>query len=120
MFRTFSASATTANSTASCISRQLGMAQGQVKGMQKSKGNATRHAAKAASSTKKGKRYVAPKKIAAVKSAALHKVCSCFAFAPSSHQSVHGFFLYPTQWNPVVTVSNPQFLVVSGIERKDQ
>ena len=50
------------------------MAQGQVKGLQKNKGQSSRHAAKAAASTKKGKRYVAPKKVAAVKSAALHKV----------------------------------------------
>ena len=50
------------------------MVQGALKGLQNKKGNSSRHAAKAAASTKKGKRYVAPKKAAAVKSAALHKV----------------------------------------------
>ncbi|KAI0693981.1 hypothetical protein BC835DRAFT_1275230 [Cytidiella melzeri] len=54
------------------------MAQGQVKGMSKQKSGsaASRHAAKAAAAPKKGKRYVAPKKTAAVKSAALHKELS--------------------------------------------
>ena len=50
------------------------MVQGATKGLKNKKGNASRHAAKAASSTKKGQRYAAPKKAAAVKSAALHKV----------------------------------------------
>jgi hypothetical protein len=52
------------------------MAQGQLKGISKQKNNSasSRHAAKAAAATKKGKRYVAPKKTAAVKSAVLHKV----------------------------------------------
>ncbi|KAH9948832.1 hypothetical protein B0H21DRAFT_204024 [Amylocystis lapponica] len=49
------------------------MAQGQVKGLQKHKSSATRHAAKAAAAPKKGHRYVAPKKAAAVKHAAMHK-----------------------------------------------
>lgn len=51
------------------------MVQGHSKGMQKAKSSAVRHAAKAASQPKKGHRYIAPKKAAAVKSAALHKVC---------------------------------------------
>lgn len=50
------------------------MVQGAPKGLQNKKGNSSRHAAKAAAAPKKGKRYVAPKKAAAVKSAALHKV----------------------------------------------
>ena len=52
------------------------MAQGQTKGLSKGKssGAAARHAQKAAAAPKKGKRYVAPKKTAAVKQAALHKV----------------------------------------------
>ena len=50
------------------------MAQGKLKGMQKVKGNGSRHAHKAASSTKKGQRYAAPKKAALVKSATLRKV----------------------------------------------
>ena len=52
------------------------MAQGQIKGLQKQKGSGGRHAAKAAAAPKKGKRYIAPKKAAAVKQAALHKVSS--------------------------------------------
>lgn len=52
------------------------MVQGAPKGLQNKKGGNTRHAAKAAASTKKGKRYVAPKKAQAVKTAALHKVRS--------------------------------------------
>ncbi|KAI0081554.1 hypothetical protein K474DRAFT_1656344 [Panus rudis PR-1116 ss-1] len=51
------------------------MAQGATKGLQK-KTSSSRHAAKAASQPKKGKRYIAPKKTAAVKSAALHKELS--------------------------------------------
>ncbi|OSX59979.1 hypothetical protein POSPLADRAFT_1059274 [Postia placenta MAD-698-R-SB12] len=50
------------------------MAQGHIKGLQRQKPSATRHAAKAASQPKKGKRYAAPKKAAAVKHAAMHKV----------------------------------------------
>ncbi|KAJ2969265.1 hypothetical protein NUW54_g13005 [Trametes sanguinea] len=50
------------------------MAQGQIKGLQKQKSSGGRHAAKAAAAPKKGKRYIAPKKTAAVKQAALHKV----------------------------------------------
>ena len=50
------------------------MVQGQVKGIQKAKASSSRHAAKAAAGTKKGKRYAAPKKAALVKTAALHKV----------------------------------------------
>ncbi|KIP02895.1 hypothetical protein PHLGIDRAFT_122059 [Phlebiopsis gigantea 11061_1 CR5-6] len=52
------------------------MVQGTTKGLKNKKGNSSRHAAKAASSMKKGQRYVAPKKAAAVKSAALHKELS--------------------------------------------
>ena len=50
------------------------MVQGATKGLQAKKGQSSRQTAKAAAQTKKGKRYVAPKKAAAVKSAALHKV----------------------------------------------
>ena len=52
------------------------MVQGQTKGLSKGKssGAAARHAQKAAAAPKKGKRYVAPKKTAVVKQAALHKV----------------------------------------------
>lgn len=49
------------------------MAQGKSKGLQK-KAESSRHAAKAAAAPKKGKRSIAPKKAAAVKQAALHKV----------------------------------------------
>ncbi|KAI0084820.1 hypothetical protein BDY19DRAFT_997383 [Irpex rosettiformis] len=54
------------------------MAQGRLKGIssQKNATAASRHAQKAAASTKKGKRYVAPKKKDAVKSAVLHKELS--------------------------------------------
>lgn len=51
------------------------MAQGQVKGMQKAKSSSSRHSAKAAAAPKKGRRYAAPKKVQAMKTAALHKVC---------------------------------------------
>lgn len=52
------------------------MAQGQLKGVSKKKNTsaASRHAQKSASTTKKGQRYIAPKKKDAVKHAALHKV----------------------------------------------
>ncbi|KAK7690389.1 hypothetical protein QCA50_007047 [Cerrena zonata] len=52
------------------------MVQGNPKGLQKQKGSSTRHAAKAAAAPKKGKRYIAPKKTALVKSASLHKELS--------------------------------------------
>ncbi|CCM05933.1 uncharacterized protein FIBRA_08172 [Fibroporia radiculosa] len=52
------------------------MAQGQVKGLQKTKSSASRHAAKAAAQPKKGRRYVAPKKTVAVKQAAMHRELS--------------------------------------------
>ncbi|EIW59081.1 uncharacterized protein TRAVEDRAFT_58069 [Trametes versicolor FP-101664 SS1] len=52
------------------------MAQGQIKGLSKQKASGGRHAAKAAAAPKKGQRYVAPKKAAAVKSVALHKKLS--------------------------------------------
>ncbi|KAL0064695.1 hypothetical protein AAF712_008393 [Marasmius tenuissimus] len=48
------------------------MAQGKTKGLQTKAPNA-RHAAKAAASTKKGKRYIAPKKTALVKQATIKK-----------------------------------------------
>lgn len=49
------------------------MAQGSTKGLQKHK-ESSRHGARAAANTKKGRRAVPPKKPAAVKQAALHKV----------------------------------------------
>lgn len=52
------------------------MVQGQTKGLQKAKNTGSRHAQKAAAGTKKGKRYIAPKKAGLVKQAALHKVSS--------------------------------------------
>ncbi|GJE88392.1 DUF2462 domain-containing protein [Phanerochaete sordida] len=52
------------------------MVQGVSKGLQAKKGQSSRHAAKAAAQTKKGQRYIAPKKAAAAKSAALHKELS--------------------------------------------
>ncbi|TCD63251.1 hypothetical protein EIP91_005807 [Steccherinum ochraceum] len=53
------------------------MAQGNTKGLQKAKSSASaRHASKAAAKPKKGQRYIAPKKAAAVKSSALHKELS--------------------------------------------
>ena len=56
------------------ILTELAMVQGQTKGLAKGKNSSGRHAQKAAAAPKKGKRYVAPKKAAAVKQAALHKV----------------------------------------------
>ncbi|TBU25994.1 hypothetical protein BD311DRAFT_763430 [Dichomitus squalens] len=52
------------------------MVQGQTKGLAKAKNSNARHAQKAAAAPKKGKRYVAPKKTAAVKQAAMHKELS--------------------------------------------
>jgi hypothetical protein len=52
---------------------QRNMAQGKVKGMQTSKQKATRSAS-SSSTTKKGKRYIAPKKADAIKIASLKKV----------------------------------------------
>ncbi|RDX50296.1 hypothetical protein K466DRAFT_491975 [Polyporus arcularius HHB13444] len=52
------------------------MVQGQTKGLQKAKNTGSRHAQKAAAGTKKGKRYIAPKKAGLVKQAALHKELS--------------------------------------------
>ncbi len=51
------------------------MVQGKTKGLQ-AKASSSRHAAKAAANTKKGKKYVAPKKAILVKQAAMHKVRS--------------------------------------------
>ena len=51
------------------------MAQGKSKGLQK-KSESSRHAAKAAANTKKGRRVIAPKRAAAVKKEALNKVSS--------------------------------------------
>ncbi len=51
------------------------MAQGKTKGLQaKSPAAASRHAAKAAAGTKKGKRHIPPKKTVLVKQAQMHKV----------------------------------------------
>ena len=61
------------------------MVQGQTKGLSKQKGGSSaRHAQKAAAAPKKGKRYIAPKKAAAAKQAAMHKVClcSCLCYLP--------------------------------------
>lgn len=60
------------------------MAQGQIKGLSKQKASGGRHAAKAAAAPKKGQRYVAPKKAAAVKSVALHKVSTVSLSPPVS------------------------------------
>ncbi|KAJ7288428.1 hypothetical protein C8J57DRAFT_516083 [Mycena rebaudengoi] len=50
------------------------MAQGNTKGMQaKPTASSSRHAAKAAAATKKGRKFIAPKKTILVKQAALHK-----------------------------------------------
>ncbi|KAF7437277.1 hypothetical protein PC9H_004114 [Pleurotus ostreatus] len=51
------------------------MVQGKTKGLQ-AKASSSRHAAKAAANTKKGKKYVAPKKAILVKQAAMHKALS--------------------------------------------
>jgi hypothetical protein len=52
------------------------MVQGKTKGLsQKASGsNSGRHAQRAASNTKKGKRHIPPKKAQLVKQAAMHKV----------------------------------------------
>ncbi|KAK0244383.1 hypothetical protein ARMGADRAFT_657896 [Armillaria gallica] len=49
------------------------MAQGKTKGLQAKSGPSARQASKAAAATKKGKRYIAPKKAVLVKQAAMHK-----------------------------------------------
>ncbi|KAF8208831.1 hypothetical protein K438DRAFT_1812965 [Mycena galopus ATCC 62051] len=48
------------------------MVQGKTKGLQ-AKASSSRHAAKAAAGTKKGQRFIAPKKTILVKQAAMHK-----------------------------------------------
>ncbi|KAK7469117.1 hypothetical protein VKT23_003608 [Stygiomarasmius scandens] len=48
------------------------MVQGKTKGLQ-SKAPSQRHAAKVAANTKKGKRYIPPKKASLVKQASMHK-----------------------------------------------
>ena len=50
------------------------MAQGKTKGLQAKSGPSARQVSKAAAATKKGKRYIAPKKTVLVKQAAMHKV----------------------------------------------
>jgi len=50
------------------------MVQGKTKGLQQKGTNNVRHTQKAAANPKKGRRTVAPKKAAAVKQAAMHKV----------------------------------------------
>ncbi|OCH88692.1 hypothetical protein OBBRIDRAFT_813530 [Obba rivulosa] len=52
------------------------MVQGQSKGLQKAKAQSSRHAQRAAAAPKKGKRYVAPKKVALVKQAKMHQELS--------------------------------------------
>ena len=52
----------------------LGMVQGKTKGLQKKSPSSVRHTSRAAAGPKKGKRYVAPKKAAAIKQASAHKV----------------------------------------------
>ncbi|THH27042.1 hypothetical protein EUX98_g7158 [Antrodiella citrinella] len=49
------------------------MVQGTSKGLVKGKSTAVRHAAKAAANSKKGHRYIAPKKAGLMKTAALHQ-----------------------------------------------
>jgi hypothetical protein len=53
------------------------MVQGKTKGLQ-SKASSSRHAAKAAAAPKKGRRAIAPKKVALVKQASMRK--ASFAF----------------------------------------
>ncbi|KAF9013455.1 hypothetical protein BDQ17DRAFT_1176919, partial [Cyathus striatus] len=49
------------------------MVQGKTKGLQAKGGNASRHAAKSAANTKKGKKYAPPKQPILVKQAAMTK-----------------------------------------------
>ncbi|KAF5360662.1 hypothetical protein D9756_004766 [Leucocoprinus leucothites] len=51
------------------------MAQGKTKGLQ-TKAPSARHAQKAAANTKKGKKYIAPKKPALIKQTQMHKSLS--------------------------------------------
>ncbi|KAF8650127.1 hypothetical protein AX16_005364 [Volvariella volvacea WC 439] len=51
------------------------MVQGKTKGLQ-AKATNSRHAAKTAANPKKGKKYIPPKKAAAVKQAAMHRELS--------------------------------------------
>ncbi|GBE83195.1 UPF0390 protein [Sparassis crispa] len=62
------------------------MVQGQTKGLKKHKSSTSRHAAKAAAAPKKGKRYIAPKKAAAVKHAAIHRELSAKINKSIEHQ----------------------------------
>jgi hypothetical protein len=54
------------------------MVQGKTKGLQ-SKASPSRHAAKAAAMTKKGRKFIAPKKPILMKQASMHKVCTVLA-----------------------------------------
>ena len=62
-------------SSAPSTTLAVNMVQGKTKGLQAKAGNA-RHAAKAASSTKKGKRSIPPKKASLVKQAQMHQSLS--------------------------------------------
>ena len=64
------------------------MVQGQTKGLAKAKNTGARHAQKAAAAPKKGKRYIAPKKAALVKQAALHKVSSISCLSEAAASSI--------------------------------
>lgn len=50
------------------------MVQGKTKGLQNKSSSSSRHAAKSAANTKKGKKYIAPKKPILMKQASMQKV----------------------------------------------
>ena len=75
------------------------MAQGKSKGLQK-KAESSRHAAKAAANTKKGRRVIAPKRAAAVKKEALNKVSSLLSTQKVWQDLIN------TVWNFVVERKN--------------
>jgi Protein of unknown function (DUF2462) len=65
------------------------MAQGKTKGLQKKSPSSARHAARAAAAPKKGKRYIAPKKAAAIQHASTHKVHILTFPLVSSHHCIY-------------------------------
>ena len=92
---------------------QKDMAQGKVKGMKTTKQKATRPAS-SSSTTKKGKRYAAPKKADAIKIASLKRVRMRISPFPSLSTSPASFVAEGSVLGSVLN------LVCAGPQRKDQ
>lgn len=92
---------------------QKDMVQGKVKGMKTSKQKATRPAS-SSSTTKKGKRYAAPKKADAIKIASLKRVRMRISPLPSLSTPPASFVVEGSVLGSVLN------LVCAGPQRKDQ